>query len=77
MFDLLLRGAHVVDPLNGINQVADVAIATRLRRLALRLTSLLTKRWISRATCSNLASSTATCIWALCGVLPLVPECSP
>ena len=27
MFDLLLRGAHVVDPLNGINQVADVAIA--------------------------------------------------
>lgn len=26
MYDLLLKGAHVVDPLNGVNGVADVAI---------------------------------------------------
>ena len=26
MYDLLLRGAHVVDPLNGVNDIADVAI---------------------------------------------------
>lgn len=27
MYDLLLRGAHVVDPLNGVNGIADVAVA--------------------------------------------------
>ena len=25
MYDLLLKGAHVVDPLNGVNGVNDVA----------------------------------------------------
>ena len=26
MYDLLLKGAHVVDPLNGVNGVNDVAV---------------------------------------------------
>ena len=26
MFDLLLKNAHVVDPLNGINDIRDVAV---------------------------------------------------
>ena len=29
MYDLLLKGAHVVDPLNGVNGVNDVAVAPR------------------------------------------------
>ena len=26
MFDLLIKGAHVVDPLNGVNGIADMAV---------------------------------------------------
>ena len=60
MYDLLLKNAWVVDPLNSVNGVADVAIQDgKIAKVQRDITALLTATFTS----------------AKCGALPSAREC--
>ena len=73
MYDLLLKGAHVVDPLNGVNGVNDVAVeGGKIAAVGPDLTG--PAREVIDV--SGWASSTVTCISAVCGGRPTDRVCS-
>lgn len=68
MYDLLLKGAHVVDPLNDVNGVNDVAVeGGKIAAVGPDLTGPPAKSLMFPDGCSSPASSTVTCISAVCG----------
>lgn len=74
MYDLLLKGTHVVDPLNGVNGVNDVAVeGGKVAAVGPDLTG--PAREVIDG-CSSPASSTVTCISAVCGGRPTDRVCS-
>ena len=67
MFNLLLKNAQVVDPLNGVNDICDVAVENGV----IAAVGPDSQDW-----CCNQASSTAMFTSARCGARRLVRKCS-
>lgn len=77
MYDLLLRNAHVVDPLNHVNGIADVAVTDgKIAAVGRELTGEAKETVDLTGLVLHRASSIVTFIWAPCGVLPTVRGCS-
>ena len=79
MWDLLLKGATVVDPLNRIEGVRDVAIENgQIAEVGVDLPGAVPEWWKTiRVWCCSPVLLIATYTLAKCGVLRLVSRCSP
>ena len=78
MYDLLLKNAWVVDPLNSVNGVADVAIQDgKIAKVQRDITEEAKEVIDFTGKHSSPASLTATFTSVKCGALPSARECWP